>query len=88
MPQSRGETEKRRALATYDDVTDILGILDDDKASAIMALRPTVADIEWASIWLSGDTDIFGAGQPLKELPGQIVAILTADEEENASRGR
>jgi hypothetical protein len=33
-------------------------------------------------VWLAGDTDVFGAGRPLKPVAGDIVAILTADEEE------
>ena len=47
-----------------------------------MALRPTILDVEEASVWLAGDTDVFGAGQPLKPVAGEVVAILTADEEE------
>jgi hypothetical protein len=47
-----------------------------------MALRPTILGVEEASVWLAGDTDVFGAGQPLKAVAGDIVAILTADEEE------
>jgi hypothetical protein len=53
---------------------------------AILGLRPTIVDIEEASMWLAGDRDIFGPGEPLKDVPGQIVALLTADEEEDASR--
>jgi hypothetical protein len=33
-------------------------------------------------VWLAGDTDVFGAGQPLRPAAGDVVAILTADEEE------
>lgn len=73
--------------ASPDDVMDVFGALDDDKLAAILELRPTIADLEEASLWLSGDTDIFGPGRPLKETPGRIVALLTADEEDDASRG-
>lgn len=47
----------------------------------IMALRPTIPDVE-ASSWLAGDSDIFGAGRPLKPVASEIIAILTADEAE------
>jgi len=70
------------ASAAPDDVRRILGTLDDAKLVDIMALRPTILDVEEASLWLAGDADIFGAGQPLKPMAGEIVAILTADEEE------
>jgi hypothetical protein len=38
--------------------------------------------IEEASLWLAGDSDIFGVGKQLSSIAGEIVAILTADEEE------
>ena len=43
---------------------------------------PTVVDVEEASLWLAGDPDIFGPGSSLKPVAGEIVAILTADEED------
>ncbi len=59
-----------------------LGALDEAKLLDIVALRPSILDVEEASLWLAGDSDIFGAGQPLKPVAGEIVAVLTADEEE------
>jgi hypothetical protein len=75
-------------LAASDDVKRILGELDDAKLLDVLALRPTVLEVEEASMWLSGDSDVFGAGQPLKRVAGNIVAILTADEEEERTRTR
>ena len=60
--------------------------LDDEKLLDIMALQPTVLDIEEASLWLAGDSDIFGAGKPLGSIAGEIVAILSADQEEESGR--
>jgi hypothetical protein len=71
-----------RPLATADDIGRILGALDEAKLLDIVALRPSILDVEETSLWLSGDSDIFGAGQPLKPVAGEIVAVLTADEEE------
>lgn len=68
--------------AIADDVRGILGALDGDKVVAIMALQPTVTDLEHASLWLAGDTDVFGPGKALEPIARQIVDILTADEEE------
>ena len=76
------------ALATAEDIRRILGSLDEAKRLAILALRPTMRDVEEASLWLAGDSDIFGAGQPLKPLAGEIVAVLTADEEEESRPAR
>ena len=72
--------------ATFDHVKSILGDLDDTKMLPILALQPTVADVEEASIWLGGDPDIFGAAEPIKGIASQIVTILTADEEEELPR--
>jgi hypothetical protein len=74
------------ALATHDDIQGVLGNLDPAQMLAIMSLRPTVADIEEASVWLQGDTDVFGAGEPLKGVASEIVTILTENEEEEPVR--
>jgi hypothetical protein len=68
--------------ATRDDITSILGELDQAKILAIISLQPTIADVEQASLWLSGDTDVFGAAEPVKGKASHIVTILTEDEEE------
>lgn len=72
-------------LATHDDVTSVLGNLDPGQLLAIMSLRPTIADLEEASVWLAGDADVFGAGEPIKGVASDIVTILTANEEEEAA---
>jgi hypothetical protein len=82
----RAATASSRKAATRDDVKRILGDLDETKMLPILALRPTVADIEEASIWLAGDADVFGAAEPLKGVASQIVTILRADEEEEPPR--
>ena len=72
--------------ASADDIRRILGELDEAKLLDILALRPTLLDVENASMELSGDRDVFGAGEPLKGVPGDIVEILAVDEEEKAPR--
>jgi hypothetical protein len=72
--------------ATSEDVRRILGDLDDGKLLDIMTLCPTVVDVEEASLWLAGDDDIFGGGRPLPSIAGDIVSILTADENEEPAR--
>jgi hypothetical protein len=70
------------AVATDADITSILGNLDADKLLAILSLHPTVAEVEEASIWLSGDADVFDADEPVKGNASHIITILTAEEEE------
>jgi len=74
------------ALATQGDITSVLGNLDPDQLAAIMSLRPTIADIEAASLWLAGDADVFGASEPIKGVASEIVTILTSNEDEVAAR--
>jgi hypothetical protein len=75
-----------RQPATRDDVKNILGELDETKMLQIVELRPTVAELEAASIWLGGDPDVFEPGEPLGGVASQIVTILTADEEQEPPR--
>jgi hypothetical protein len=83
-PQS---TAERSPVATRDDIKGILGNLDPGKMLAIVDLRPTVAEVEAALLWLSGDADVYGAGEPLKGATADIVTILTEGEnEEEAPR--
>ncbi|TLG72858.1 hypothetical protein [Methylocystis sp. B8] len=83
MTQSSAQGGDGRQLATIKDVTDILGDVDDATLSAIMDLRPTIADVEEASMWMSGDRDVFGAGAPLKDVAGEIISLLGGDDDEN-----
>ncbi len=71
------------AIATHADITSILGDIDSDKLLAILSLRPTIAEVEEASIWLSGNADVFGANEPIKGNASHIITILTAAEEED-----
>lgn len=88
MTQSPANGEGQGGLARRDDIKDVFGNLDDSVVMAILALKPTIADMEEASVWLAGDRDVFGAAPPLRGVASQIVTLLTAGEEEDASRSR
>jgi hypothetical protein len=68
--------------ASHDDIKAVLGNIDADKMQAIMALRPTITEVEAASLWLAGDADVYEPGEPLKGRAAAIVAIITEGEEE------
>lgn len=68
--------------ATDADITSILGPIDSEKVLEILSLHPTIAEVEEAAMWLSGDADVFGANVPVKGNASHIVTILTAEEEE------
>lgn len=70
-------------LATVDDVRRIVGEIDDAKTVAILALRPTMADLEQAALWAVGNGDVLAKqGHPLAGVAAAIFDLLTADEDE------
>jgi len=71
-----------KAIATDADIRSILGAINSEKLLEIVSLRPTIAEVEEAAMWLSGDTDVFGANIPIKGNASHIATILTAEEEE------
>jgi hypothetical protein len=46
-----------------------------------------MAEVEEASTWLSDDSDIFGAIEPVKGDASHIITILTTEEEEEPRAG-
>lgn len=56
-------------------------MIHQEKILEIMNVRPTVADLEAASLWLAGDADIYGPEEPLKGVPSDIIRILTEEEQ-------
>jgi hypothetical protein len=81
-------TAQPTGYASSDDIKAILGALDEAALLEILALRPTIRDLEEAATWLSGDRDIFGAGKPLNGTAAEIVAVLTTNEDNDESRSR
>jgi hypothetical protein len=47
-------------MVGHDDVVRILGETDDAKAIEILALKPTLQELEEAALWATGDGDILG----------------------------
>jgi hypothetical protein len=76
------EREEGVDAANAADVTRLLGELDAAQMSEILALAPTLAELEQASAWLRGEGD-----QPAREghpLAGKAAAIfdIAAQEED------
>ena len=61
-----------------------MATLNENDLLEIASLRPTIADLEEAATWLSGDRDVFGPGEPLKGVAAEIVAVLAPDEDDAA----
>jgi hypothetical protein len=69
--------------ATGSDLHQILGDMDDSTAVAILALRPSVAQLEEARVWLNGGGDVLGKEhRPVDGVVAEIFDMLKSDEEE------
>ncbi len=69
--------------ATGSDLHQILGDMDDSTAVAILALHPSVAQLEEARVWLNGAGDVLGKEhRPLDGVVAEIFDMLAAEQEE------
>jgi hypothetical protein len=76
-------------VATAEDVRRILGELDDTTVVSILALQPSVAQIEAARLWLNGSGDVLAReGRPLDGVVAAIFDMLDVDEEESPPQPR
>jgi len=72
------------AAASHEDLMHIIGEIDDDTAAAILALKPSVAEVEQAFMWVAGEGDVVDrTGHPLAGKTAAIVDILAAEEPED-----
>ena len=70
-------------MATGTDVHQILGDMEDSMAVAILALHPSIAQLEEARVWLDGAGDVLGKEhRPLDGVVAQIFDMLAVQEEE------
>lgn len=73
----------RLVTGGHDDLVRDLGEIDDAKAIEILALQPTLAELEEAALWTTGDGNILArSGHALSGVVAAIVEIMTGDEEE------
>ncbi|MBY0320868.1 MAG: hypothetical protein K2X72_19245 [Reyranella sp.] len=69
--------------ASLSDVRKIFGNLEDDAIAEILALKPTLADLEDAAICMAGDHDVLAkSGHHVPLIAAQIVELLSDKEEE------
>jgi hypothetical protein len=77
MPQPPGRQ------ATREDITRILGELDEARIAAILATGASAAELEEAAAWMAGESDMMGAEleRPLAGVVARVCEILATDEE-------
>jgi hypothetical protein len=79
----RGERDSEPA--TLRDAKHLLGDTDESKIAEILAVQPTIWELEQAAIWHRGDGDVLGKqGHALSGKAARIFEILSADEEDNS----
>jgi hypothetical protein len=79
MTNQSADGTARPAAST--DVRKILGDLDDAKIAEILALKPSLADLEDVAICMAGDHDVLAkSGHHVPATAGRIIELL-ADEE-------
>jgi hypothetical protein len=87
MPKPNSSDPAQGERATGKDLREILGDMDDTTVLAILALHPSVAQIEEARIWLDGEGDILAKQQrPLDGIVAQIFDMLRVEEEEPSAK--
>ncbi len=59
----------RSATIGRDDLHRILGDIDDAKVIDILALKPTLPEVEQAAVWAAGDGDVLRAAIRLPGWP-------------------
>ena len=73
--------------AASSEVRRILGELEDDKVAEILALRPTVADLEDVAVCMAGDHDVLAkSGHHVPATAARIVELLAQQEEADVER--
>ncbi|HSM18858.1 MAG TPA: hypothetical protein VK844_00610 [Hyphomicrobiales bacterium] len=80
MAEARTDGPQGDAQATHEDLIHIIGEIDDGSAAGILALEPTVAEVEQAFMWISGEGAVVDrTGHPLAGKTAAIVDILAAE---------
>lgn len=89
MPPAQTGVGAKTALASREDLQRLVGDVDERKSLDILALHPTIAEIEQVALWSAGDGDILAkSGCPLSGTAAQVLEILVADEEEELPPAR
>jgi hypothetical protein len=102
LPPSRGSTLRadwirRTALAksharkpvqaNSEDIKHLLGDLDDHVILDILALKPTIAELEESALRMEGEDDVLGGIRPASVTVAQIMELAAATEFEEPEMG-
>ncbi|HZV20831.1 MAG TPA: hypothetical protein VE986_04720 [Hyphomicrobiales bacterium] len=71
----------RTRLAGSEDVKRLFRNIDDHTAASILALRPTLAQLEEAATRAAGAGDVFGGIRPAEGVVSEILELVSSEEE-------
>ena len=75
----RQSARARMVTAGHDNLTRIFGDINDARIVEILALKPTLPELEEAAVWIAGNGDALAkTGHPLSP----VVEMMSAGEEE------
>ena len=73
-------SSRTEAVATLDEVSNLLGHIDPETAAKVLELQPSIADLEEVAMWLGGQGDLVDrAGRPLADKVAAIYEMVAAD---------
>ena len=73
---------KNLSIASSDDVRRLFRHLDDHTVASVLALKPTVAQLEEAATRSAGASDIFADIRPERGVVEAIIDLVGMEEEE------
>jgi hypothetical protein len=80
---TKQSTDSTARPASEIDIRHILGDLDDVKVTEILALKPSLAELEDVAICLAGDHDVLAkSGHHVPATAARIIELLTDEGEE------
>jgi hypothetical protein len=79
-PNSQSSRDEK---ATLNDLRHILGDMDDETAVAILALEPSIAQVEETGVWLNGENDVLGERRrPFDAVVARILDLVEVEEDD------
>jgi hypothetical protein len=83
---SAGREKKRSQIAGSEDVRRLFGDIDDHSITHILALKPTIAELEEAAARVAGAGDVFADVRPAEGVVAKIVELISRESEEAEER--
>jgi hypothetical protein len=78
---SQSASKSGSEVVTGEIVRQFFGAIEDHTVLAILALRPTIAQLEEAAVRMSGDEEIFAGRGPAGGIVTQIIELVRMEEQ-------